>query len=175
MLRGIVSPHSAAHQVVQLKGERADVQLHVSDPAMYVRLDDAQVSSGQAMTVDTHGANASGMGRKSTEPGEYVVVRVDVRQDARMVTSFQASLLGERRQADVTETTVTTLPGGHWAKIVPKENLLIGEYALVEVLGEKEINLGVWDFGVHPTAPENREVVRPEKKRPVTLEKRRPE
>ncbi len=175
VLRGIINPRSVAHQVAVLKGEKADVQLHVSDPVMYVRIDDAQISSGTTMTVDTHGANASGTGRKSSEPGEYAIVRVDVRTGARVVTSFQAGLLGSQRQADVTETTVTTLAGGHWAKIVPKENLLIGEYALVEVLGEKEINLGVWDFGVHPTAGENRDVVRPEKKRAVRLEKRRPE
>jgi hypothetical protein len=174
VLKGIVNPRSAAHQVAQLKGEKADVQLHVSDPVLYVRLDDAQVESGEALTVDTHGASAANSGNKITEPSEYAIVRMEVRQDARVVTSFQIGLLGQRKQEDVTETTVTVLPGGHWAKIVPKENLLFGEYALVEVLGEKEINLGVWDFGVHPTAPENRDVVLPEKKRPVELERRRP-
>jgi hypothetical protein len=28
----------------------------------------------------------------------------------------------------------------------------------------------VWDFGVHPVKPENRDVIKPEPKRPVTLE-----
>jgi hypothetical protein len=101
-----------------------------------------------------------------------VIVRVDVRQDARIVTSFNAGQLGIRKQEDVIETVKTPLAGGHWMKLVPKESLLIGEYALVEVVAENEINLGVWDFGVHPTAAENRDVVRPEKKRPVRLERR---
>jgi hypothetical protein len=30
----------------------------------------------------------------------------------------------------------------------------------------------VWDFGVHPVAPENRDAIKPEPKRPVTLERR---
>jgi hypothetical protein len=34
------------------------------------------------------------------------------------------------------------------------------------------VNLSVWDFGVHPTAPENRDVIRPEKRRPASLEHR---
>ena len=173
VLKGIVNPRSAAHQVLELRGEKADVQMHVNDPVMYVRLDDAQVESGEAMTVDTHGASSEKTKVRSG-PGEYAIVRVEVRQGARVVTSFQVGLLGQRKQEDVTETVATVLPGGHWAKIVPKEGLLIGEYCLVEVLGEKEINLGVWDFGVHPTAPENRDVVRAEKKRPSELERRRP-
>ena len=32
--------------------------------------------------------------------------------------------------------------------------------------------MGVWDFGVHPVAPENRDVIKPQPKRPVTLEHR---
>jgi hypothetical protein len=41
----------------------------------------------------------------------------------------------------------------------------------VEILGDNQINLSVWDFGVHPTAPENRDVIRPEKRK-TGLEKR---
>ena len=165
IFKGIISPRSSQHPIAQLKGEKADVQLHVDDPVIYLRLDDAQPASGEVLTVDTHGASPAQPKNTEQTPGDYVIVRVDVRQDARIVTSFQASLLGSKRQQDVIETTLTPLPGGHWAKIVPKESLLIGEYCLVEVLGEKEINLGVWDFGIHPTAPENRDVIRPEKKR----------
>jgi hypothetical protein len=176
ILRGIVNPRSATHPVAQLKGEKADVQLHVQDPVLYLRLDDAMPASGEVMTIDTHGHTPAPdkPHDKNDTPGTYAIVRLDVRQDARIVTSFQASLLGSERQPDVTETVVTPLPGNHWAKIVPKTPLLIGEYALVEVLGEKEINLGVWDFGIHPTAPENRDALLPEKKRPSTLERRGP-
>ncbi len=175
IVRGIVNPLSTAHQVIQLKGERADVQLHVNDPVFYIKLDDELPSSGQALTVDTHGASQSGKNRRRPDESSYVIVRVDVRQDARVIASFAINALGTaRRQEDVIETDANALPGGHWLRIVPAEKLLIGEYALLEVLSEREINLGVWDFGVHPTAPENRDALKPEKRRPTGLERRPP-
>jgi hypothetical protein len=176
ILRGIVKPQSAPHQIVVLKGEKASVQMHVADPAFYLKLDDAMPDGGTPLTVDTHGAAAQATqaaGKKPRQGSEYVIVRVDVRQDARVLASFNMDQLGTgRRQEDVFETTATPLPGGHWLKVVPQEQLLVGEYALVEVLDEKSLNLGVWDFGVHPAAPENRDVLRPEKRRAVTLERR---
>ncbi len=175
IVRGIVNPLSSAHQVIQLKGERADVQLHVNDPVFYIKTDDELPSSGQALNVDTHGASQGGKTSRRPDNSTYVIVRVDVRQDARVVASFAIHALGTaRRQEDVIETDATPLPGGHWLKVVPAEKLLIGEYALLEVLSEREINLGVWDFGVHPTAPENRDVLRPEKRRPLGLGRRLP-
>ncbi len=175
IVRGIVNPLSTAHQVIQLKGERADAQLHVNDPVFYIKLDDELPASGQALTVDTHGASQSGKNRRRPDTSTYVIVRVDVRQDARVIASFAINALGTaRRQEDVIETDATALPGGHWLKVVPAEKLLIGEYALLEVLSEREINLGVWDFGVHPTAPENRDTLKPEKRRPNGLARRPP-
>jgi hypothetical protein len=172
IFKTMVNPRSASHQLVQLKGEKADVQLHVNDPVIYLKLDEATPPSGTALTVDTHGASAAQGKDRQNGIGQYAIVRVDVRQDARIVASFQTSLLGTTaRQEDVIDTRVEPMAGGHWAKITPKEPLLFGEYCLVEVLSEKEINLGVWDFGVHPTAPENRDVIKPEKKR-VGLGKR---
>ncbi len=170
-----VNPRAATHQILELKGEKADVQLHVNQPELYLRLDDGQVPSGQALTVDTHGANASEPTvRHPAEPSQYVIVRVDVRQDSRVVASFDTQTIGgpTRTQQDLIETDMTPISGGHWAKIVPRQPLLIGEYALVELLNQRELNLSVWDFGIHPTAPENRDVLRPEKRRPSTLERR---
>ena len=177
VLRGIVKPASAPHQMVVLKGEKAAVQMHVNEPVIYVKLDDALPTSGEALTVDTHGASSQSAAAKSKpNDSDYVIVRLDVRQDARVVASFNIGQLGTgKRQEDVTELDATELPGGHWLKLVPREQLLVGEYALVEVLGDKEINLGVWEFGVHPTAPENRDLIKPEKRRPGALERHGPE
>ncbi len=173
ILRGMVNPMAATHQLLVIKGEKAAVQMHVNDPAFFLKLDDAMGPSGAPLTVDTGGASSRGTGKKQDPGSDYVIVRVDVRQDARVVASFSTSALGTtKKQEDVIEVKTTALPGGHWLKIEPKEPLLVGEYALMEVLDEKSVNLGVWDFGVHPTAPENRDVIRPEKKRPATLERR---
>jgi len=180
ILKSSVNPLSSSHQLVQLKGERAAVQFHVDTPVLFIRLggDEPPSTGGTPMTVDTHGASSHVKDTPSGGSAEskYVIVRADVRQGARIVASFKISMLGSvHQQEDVIETTQEALPGGHWMKLTPKQPLTFGEYALMEVLSDKEVNLGVWDFGVHPTAPENRDVIQPEERRPASLERRRPE
>ena len=176
-----INPRSASHQIEQLKGVEAAVQLHVDTPAIYVRLgdDSGVMRGGTPLTVDTHGA---GSGAKTDSSGGspdsgYVMVRADVRTDTRVLASFNIGVLGGgmKEQEDAIEMASEVLPGGHWMKLTPKRPLDFGEYALMEVVSENEINLGVWDFGVHPVAPENRDGIKPEPKRPVTLERREAE
>ena len=175
ILRQTINPMAHAHQLVEIKGQTAPVQLHVADPELYVRMDDdeAEPARGGSFQVDTGGNR----GRKVESPSpksEYVIVRVEVLRDVRVVTSFSIGLLGgAKRQADVIETTRTLLPGGHWLKIVPKEPLSFGEYALMEVIDDKTVNTGVWDFGVRPTAGPNRDAILPEVRRAPTLAPRR--
>ncbi|HUZ97118.1 MAG TPA: hypothetical protein VMU57_19620 [Edaphobacter sp.] len=180
ILRAVINPLSSPHQVAQLKGERSYVQLHVASPVFYIRVGDDNVPStgGTPLTVDTHGASnaikpdpASG-----STSDRYVIVRADVRTGVRDIASFRIGLLGTGQpQEDVVETTSEVLPGGHWMKLTPQQPLDFGEYALMEVISDKVVNLSVWDFGVHPVAPENRDVIKPEPKRPLTLERRGPD
>jgi hypothetical protein len=155
------------------------VQLHVDTPVIYLRVgDDSGIKhGGTPLTVDTHGASSA---RPDTPSGGskdsgYVMVRTEVRTDARFLASFNIDALGNatRQQQDVIEATTELLPGGHWLKLTPKHPLDFGEYALMEVLSNREVNLGVWDFGVHPVAPENKDVIKPQPKRPASLERRR--
>lgn len=180
ILRAVINPLSSPHQVAQLKGERSYVQLHVASPVFYIRIgDDTDApTGGSPLTVDTHGASSA----IKTDPAigsssnRYVIVRADVRTGVRDIASIRIGLLGGGQpQEDVVETTSQVLPGGHWMKLTPQQPLDFGEYALMEVLSNKVINLSVWDFGVHPVAPENRDVIKPEPKRPLVLERRRPE
>ncbi len=180
VLRASINPLSSAHDIVEIKGETSPVQLHVKDPVFYLRVGDETVgaTAGPALTVDTHGATGNAQNNPTGgSPGSrYVVVRTDVRTGARVVSSFRIGLLGTGRgQPNLVETKSDLLPGGHWLKIVPQEPLEFGEFALMEVISDKSVNLGVWDFGVHPVAPENRDVVKPEPARPLSLERRRPE
>lgn len=185
ILHGLMNPKASAHRLLELKGEKAAVQLHVNDPAFYIRMDDDAAPTGEVFRVDTHGASSSQAvkeaGRRpSGQPSRYAIVRVDVRQGARVLASFSTARDGDgdgdgamRREQDTVPTAATLLPGGHWAKVVPTGSLLFGEYCLVEILGDDQINLSVWDFGVHPSAPENRDVLRPQQKK--TGLARRPE
>jgi len=179
LLKAAVNPLSASHQIVQLKGETSPIQLHTKDPVLYLRIGDESVgnTAGAPITVDTHGATSN---IKSDPDGgaaksRYVIVRADIRRGVRVIASFRIGLLGSgQRQEDVVETTSELLPGGHWLKITPKEPLDFGEFALMEVISEKAVNLGVWDFGVHPVSPENRDVIKPEPRRAVTLDRHHP-
>jgi hypothetical protein len=179
ILKLSINPRAASHQILQLKGEQSSVQMHVDTPVIYLRVgdDSGTARGGTPLTVDTHGAG----GVKTDSSGGsansgYVMVRADVRTDARVLASFNIGMLGGgvKQQEDVIDTTSELLPGGHWMKVTPKHPLDFGEYALMEVLSDREVNVGVWDFGVHPVAPENRDVIKPEPKRPATLERRGP-
>lgn len=180
VLRAAINPLSSSHQIVQLKGEKSLVQLHIDTPVLYLRIGDAAASptGGTPLTVDTHGASAGGHDTPSggSADSRYVIVRADVRTGARVIASFKINMLGGvHQQEDVVETTAELLPGGHWMKITPRESLSFGEYALMEIMSQKEVNLGVWDFGIHPVAPENADAIKPEPKRPLSLERRRPD
>ncbi|HEV2646512.1 MAG TPA: hypothetical protein VGU46_09130 [Acidobacteriaceae bacterium] len=178
ILKMAINPRAAQHEILTLKGEEAGVQMHVAQPVIFLRVgDDSGVSrGGTPLVVDTHGAGGTQSLAGASPDSGYVVVRADVRRDARVLASFNIGMLGNsvRRQEDVVETTTELLPGGHWMKVTPTRPLDFGEYALIEVLSEREINTGVWDFGVHPVAAENRDVIRPEPKRPLRLERREP-
>ncbi|MGA1982001.1 MAG: hypothetical protein ABSG84_05980 [Acidobacteriaceae bacterium] len=181
ILKLALNPRAAPHTILQLKGVESPVQMHVARPVIYLRVgDDSGVSrGGTPFVVDTHGAGA---GAKTDSAGGsansgYVMVRADVRTDARVLASFNIGLVGSgvKQQEEVIDTTIEMLPGGHWMKVTPKQPLDFGEYALMEIISDREINQGVWDFGVHPVAPENRDVIKPEPKRPLTLERRNPQ
>jgi hypothetical protein len=179
LLKAAINPLAAAHPIVTLKGEASPIQLHVKDPVLYLRIGDESVGStaGAPLTVDTHGATSHVQNDPAggSPTSRYVVVRADVRKGARVIASFRIGLLGgNQHQEDVVETTTELLPGGHWLKITPKEPLDFGEFALMEVISDKAINLGVWDFGVHPVAPENRDILKPEPRRRTTLERHGP-
>jgi hypothetical protein len=159
-------PGGGNKQVIQLEGYKAKVQLHVNQPVIYVSLDDpkepADADDG-ALTVDTHGASSIKDKKSHSSPASrYAIVRVQVKRETRVIGATKASLLGKPEQSiDIVETASEVLPGSHWLKLTPKQPLEIDEYALVEVLSPKEINLAVWDFGVNPRAPEAKNAIAP--------------
>ena len=182
VLKLTLNPRAASHEIVALKGVQSAVQMHVAQPEIYLRIgDDTGLGVGHVFTVDTHGAGSTKGGAVTNETSSggsqysgYVMVRADVRTDARVLASFSIGAVGDARrpQQDVVETKTEMLPGGHWMKITPVRPLDFGEYALMEIVSDNQVNTGVWDFGVHPVAPENKDVLKPQPKKPVGLERR---
>lgn len=174
ILKAAIHPQSVSHQLLQLPGIQAKVQLHVDMPVLYVSLEGGTPTDAEPrdFKVDTRGAGKDTV-QGGSPASRYVIVRADVRRDLRVVGSFNLSRLGDGSQSDIiVETQTEVMPGGRWMKLTPSEPLAFGEYALMEVLSQKEVNLGVWDFGVHPVAPENREVILPLVKKRLTVVER---
>jgi flagellar motor protein MotB len=156
-----LNPLAGAKADLELEGAHAKVHLHVNDPAIYLSLnarDDAEKVLSHALTVSTgnakevanrkHGAHSPNSG--------FAIVKVDERRAVRIVGAIHMSVTGAVTQnEDVIPAKVEVMPGKHWLKITPEKPLLIGEYALVEILSASDINQSVWDFRVDPQLGDN--------------------
>ena len=137
------------------------MHFHVNDPTIYLSLnarDDAEQVVSHAMTVNTGGAKEVASrkhGAHSASSG-FAIVRVDERRAIRIVGAVHVSPSGTVTQdEDVIPTKVEVLPGKHWLRITPAQQLTIGEYALVEILSASDINQSVWDFRIDPQLGDN--------------------
>jgi hypothetical protein len=156
-----LNPFAGRKASLELDGANAKVHLHVNDPAIYLSLNipaNAEQVVSHAMTVDTGGARDVGSrkhGAHSATSG-FALVHVDQRNAMRIVGAVHMSPDGKVTQdEDVMDAKVEVLPGKHWLKITPEKPLLIGEYALVEILSASDINQSVWDFRVDPRLGDN--------------------
>ncbi|WP_158751082.1 hypothetical protein [Acidobacterium sp. S8] len=165
VLKATINPMGGSKQLIQIDGARSKIQLHVNQPELYVALDasDEGTLPDDALKVDTHGASAKvDKNNHSSPTSRYVIVRVQQRRNLRVVAAMNISMVGKvSHSEDIVETTSQILPGNHWMKVIPKVPLSFGEYALMEVLSPQEVNLDVWDFGVDPRAPENKNTLTP--------------
>jgi hypothetical protein len=156
-----LNPMAGSNASLELNGAHAKVHLHVNDPVLYLSLnarDDAEEVVSHAMTVNTSGAKevASRKHGAHSATSGFAIVRVDERRAVRVVGAIHMSPNGSVTQdEDVVPTKVEVLPGKHWLKITPEKQLLIGEYALVEILSASDINQSVWDFRVDPQLGDN--------------------
>lgn len=155
------NPLAGSRTAIEIPGAHAKVHLHVNEPAIYLSVDvagDDQKVLSHAVTVNTGGAKAATdakHGAHSAQSG-FAIVKVDERNRVRIVGALHISRTGEITQDEnVIPAKVEMLPGKHWLKVTPAQPLLIGEYALVEILSPSDINQTVWDFNVNPMLGDN--------------------
>ncbi len=143
ILRAAINPIATSKQSFEVKGAHARVQSHVPQPAIYIDIDND--TQGQPLPLQDH----------------FRIVKMEQKKDARVVGNLKIAVYGKVSQQ---QTFVPTKAEkvGDWVKVMPAEPLQPGEYALVEMLSPKEMNLYVWDFGVNPNAPENPGMWKPE-------------
>jgi len=148
ILRAAINPFAVAKQSIELKGLRARVQAHEYRPVIYVNVDTDPDDPGTMPDADDSAPPPEATQR-------FRIVRMEKKKDARVVGNLRIAITGSvKQQQNFVDSTVIPMPGG-WMKIVPAVPLPVGEYALVEMINPKEINLYVWDFGVDPSAPAN--------------------
>ena len=182
IMRAIINPlPTGSRQSIELKGPRARVQTHNSFPNLYVDIDnsdsdnDSEKASTSAPAIGPNGIGSapaqkpnsdsakSGTNPKLNQPDRFKIVRVQTKKDTRVVSNVKISLLGKvSNEEDIIPTTAEPVNGGEWVKVIPTKPLVPGEYALVEMLGDKQINMYVWDFGYDPTAPANATAWKPQ-------------
>ncbi len=146
IFRAAINPLASAKQSIELKGVHAKVQAHLVQPIIYANL-------GDAVQDESQGAPPQNELRPEDK---YRILKLDTKKSSRVVGNIKIALTGHVSQKQtVIPTLVEQMQDGPWYKIVPASPLPAGEYALVEMLPDEQINLYVWDFGVNPAAPEN--------------------
>jgi hypothetical protein len=156
-----LNPMAGARASLELEGTHAKVHLHVNDPSIYLSLnarDDAEKVISHAITVQTGNAKeiANGKHGAHSPASGFAIVHVDERKALRIVGAIHVSPTGTVTQnEDVIATKVEVMPGQHWLKLTPQKPLLIGEYALVEIISASDINQSVWDFRIDPQLGDN--------------------
>jgi hypothetical protein len=141
ILRAAINPIASAKQSIELEGAHARVQSHDTLPTIYVNIDpDSDTRKGE-----TPVAAAS----------RFRLVRCQVKKDVRVAGNLKVAITGQVSQQQTFVDVVSVPFSGDWVKVTPAKELAPGEYALVEMLDAKQMNLYVWDFGVNPEAPAN--------------------
>ncbi len=178
IIRATINPLASNKQNVELKGAHAAAQSHVARPVFFVNFAGEQDTGSSQASAPSHNQKTESAG--STAPEQrYRLVRVKLKDGNRVVGNIKIAFYGKvSQQENFVPSSVQPVSGG-WVKVTPNADLAPGEYALVEMLDPKEMNLFVWDFGVNPSAPENAGSWKPEPvkasnpQQEPTLEKRK--
>ena len=157
ILRATVNPLSGQKQSIELNGQHARIQSHVGNPFIYVDIDE------DSAQPDSPGTSPHAISLKPIN-SRFRIVRVEsvAKKNVRVVGNIKVAIYGKVSQEGKFVPVKAEAFSGPWLKITPLEPLVPGEYAIVEMLEDNQMNLYVWDFGVNPNAPENPDVWRPE-------------
>ena len=137
ILRATINPIASSKQSIELKGLHARVQSHTGYPEIYLDID----SDTQSQKLDL--------------ADHFRIVRMTEKKDSRLLGNLKVSMIGNVSQEGTYVKVQAEKMSGDWVKLKPVSPLAPGEYAVVEMLTPKEMNLYVWDFGVNPNAPDN--------------------
>jgi hypothetical protein len=151
VLRGVINPVGGSKHTIELAGPGSKMQIHAALPTIYINLD---AGGEQDETSKTPAAELPW--------DRFRIVHAQVKGDRRIVGAIKVAVFGKSSQEQEVIPADAEQLGQGWIKLTPKAPLQPGEYAVAELLGKQGMNSYVWDFGVHPDAPANMSVIKPE-------------
>jgi hypothetical protein len=150
ILRATVNPLASQKQTIELQGQHARIQAHVKNPFFYIKVEPENDANGRPRKDDVECQN------------HFRIVRAEAvpKKNVRVVGNVKVAIYGKvSQQEQFVPTRCETVAGqagaNSWLKLTPQDPMDPGEYAVVEMLKDNEMNLYVWDFGVNPDAPPN--------------------
>jgi len=149
ILRAALNPLAlSSKQIIEITGLHATVQAHYFQPAIFLDVDNEEDESSTPTKLP------------APQPDHYRIIRLEPKKDkdSRVVGHLSVAVLGKISQKEDFVPSKNSLVG-QWIKVEPTVALEPGEYALVEMLDPKQINIYVWDFGINPEAPQNAKVI----------------
>ncbi len=151
VIRQVMNPVSGSKHTVEIPGPSSKLQVHASLPTIYINIDASDEEDTNAKTSAAE-----------LPWDRFRIVRVQTKGDKRIVAAIKVGVTGKSNQEQDTIAASAEQLGEGWIKLTPKAPLEPGEYAVAELLGKQGMNSFVWDFGVHPNAPANLAVIKPD-------------
>jgi hypothetical protein len=158
VLHGVINPVGGSKRTIELPGARSKLQVHAALPTIYINLNSGEDDEQQA-------DNAKKPVTKLPWD-RFRIVRAQAKGDKRIVGAIKIAVYGKASQEEQIIPADAEQLGQGWIKLTPKAPLQPGEYAIAELLGKEGMNNFVWDFGMHPDAPANLSVIKPETSTP---------
>lgn len=159
-----LNPMAGARMRLELDGEHAKVHLHVNEPTFFLSLDTPHAADAKEpvlsnpitiQTVSEVAIKDRAYGAHSAT-SHFAIVHLDERIAMRFLGPVEVRSSGAVvADPNVIPAKVETLPGGRWLRVEPQRPLIIGEYALVEILSPTQMSPSVWAFQVNPATGDN--------------------
>ena len=165
ILVAVINPLNVAKQTIELKGVKARIQAHAVVPVLYANVNLNEPEQPEQPTTQAKAKLPNS--DTDLNNNRYRIAKVERKKDVRVVGNLKVYITGKVKQEGNWIPTKAEPVNGRWVKIIPAQPLAPGEYALIEMLSPKEMNLYVWDFGVDPLAPANQTAWTPTQPKPL--------
>jgi hypothetical protein len=163
IIRATINPLASNKQKIEVNGPHAKIQVHVPRPAVFFNVEDQKAPDDDKQPTTGNPEKTEDMTLIPPKAQErFRFVRLEGKKDSRILGTISVTIMGKVTQQQSFIPTKGELLGAGWVKITPEQDLAPGEYAVAEMLGAKDINIYVWDFGVNPSAPENSTAWKPD-------------